>query len=67
VLHRLLHVAEPVIGPAEGVDDVTIVGALLDRAIFIGSLMINSFEGAAAAGRAASALPPARSDSPAID
>ena len=30
---RLVHVAEPVIGPAEGVDDVTIVGALLDRVL----------------------------------
>src|SRR5262249_49171104 len=29
---RLTHVAEPVIGPAEGVDDVTVVGTLLDRA-----------------------------------
>jgi len=29
---RLVHVAEPVIGPAEGVDDVTVVGTLLDRA-----------------------------------
>src|SRR5262249_35358797 len=27
------HVAEPIIGPAEGIDDVTGVGALLDRAL----------------------------------
>src|SRR6516164_7536526 len=32
LLDRLVHVAEPVICPAEGVDDVTVVGALLDRA-----------------------------------
>ena len=33
---RLLHVDEPLIGPAEGVDDVTVVGALLDRITLIG-------------------------------
>jgi hypothetical protein len=33
MLDRLLYVAKPVIGPAEGVDDVTIVRALLDRAL----------------------------------
>src|SRR2546428_12925555 len=26
------HLAEPIIGPAEGIDDVTVVGTLLDRA-----------------------------------
>ena len=33
VLHRLLVIADPVIGPAERVDDVAVVGALLDRAL----------------------------------
>jgi hypothetical protein len=33
LLDRLLHVAKPVIGPAEGVDDVTIVRALLDSVL----------------------------------
>jgi hypothetical protein len=31
--HRLLEPAEPVVGPAEAVDDVAVIGAELDRAL----------------------------------
>src|SRR5579864_2001467 len=33
MLHRLLVIAEPVIGPAERIDDVAVIGPLLDRAL----------------------------------
>src|SRR5262245_41158604 len=33
LLDRLLHVAKPVVGPTQGVDDIAIIRALLDRAL----------------------------------
>src|SRR6266849_8934994 len=33
VLHRLLVIAKPVVGPAERIDDVAVIGPLVDRAL----------------------------------